>query len=320
MEESSAAAAAVVETNNATEQSSVPSMAVEASKEVATSADQPPPAAIASKQPADKKAPPTPSAGGATGKENNKAPSSASNNIEFEPPAACIRRLLKQALPQSTNVSKDSLAAISRASGIFVLYLTACANDVAREGRRTTIVAKDVLGALKELDFEEFVPLMEQFLEGHRKEESKKKEEKERIKKAKEDNTNTTEGDSQVRDGNTGKFAAGATKDGAGDAAVAENFHHRLSPCGDKKTLGDGENKKDGTTNEEVAAAAAKTNNDDTTMAEPDKSESKSEPSTSAVSEAAQEAAGDNKHARDEGEAEKNEGEPSPKKPKEGEE
>ena len=92
-------------------------------------------------------------------------PSSSSQNIEFEPPAACIRRLLKQALPKSTNVSKDSLAAISRASGIFVLYLTACANDVAREGKRTTIVAKDVLAALKELEFDDFVPLMEKFLE-----------------------------------------------------------------------------------------------------------------------------------------------------------
>merc|ERR1719343_361908 len=107
------------------------------------------------------------------------APSSSSSspaNIEFEPPAACIRRLLKQALPKSTNVSRDSLAAISRASGIFVLYLTACANDVAREGRRSTIVAKDVLGALKELEFGDFVPLLERFLEVHRREERSKKE------------------------------------------------------------------------------------------------------------------------------------------------
>jgi len=98
--------------------------------------------------------------------ENNSttAANKPNANVEFEPPMACIRRLLKQVLPKSTNVSKDSLATISRASGIFVLYLTACANDVAREGRRTTIVAKDVMGALKELEFEEFVPLMEKFL------------------------------------------------------------------------------------------------------------------------------------------------------------
>lgn len=104
--------------------------------------------------------------GAPTTNENNSttAANKPNANVEFEPPMACIRRLLKQVLPKSTNVSKDSLATISRASGIFVLYLTACANDVAREGRRTTIVAKDVMGALKELEFEEFVPLMEKFL------------------------------------------------------------------------------------------------------------------------------------------------------------
>ena len=103
--------------------------------------------------------------GAPTTNENNSSTANKPNaNVEFEPPMACIRRLLKQVLPKSTNVSKDSLATISRASGIFVLYLTACANDVAREGRRTTIVAKDVMGALKELEFEEFVPLMEKFL------------------------------------------------------------------------------------------------------------------------------------------------------------
>lgn len=72
-----------------------------------------------------------------------------SETTEFEPPTACIRRLLKNALPKSTNVSKDSAAAITRACGIFVLYLTSCANDLAREGRRTTVSAKDVLGALQ---------------------------------------------------------------------------------------------------------------------------------------------------------------------------
>jgi len=101
---------------------------------------------------------------GAPNENNSTAANKPNANVEFEPPMACIRRLLKQVLPKSTNVSKDSLATISRASGIFVLYLTACANDVAREGRRTTIVAKDVMGALKELEFEEFVPLMEKFL------------------------------------------------------------------------------------------------------------------------------------------------------------
>ncbi|ACI65003.1 predicted protein, partial [Thalassiosira pseudonana CCMP1335] len=111
-------------------------------------------------------------------------------------PQACIRRLLKNALPKSTNVSKDSVAALSRACGIFVLYLTACCNDVAKDSRRTTISASDVMGALKELDFEEFAPQMEKFLEHHRQEEKDRKEEKERLKGL------TATKDTEAKDGN----------------------------------------------------------------------------------------------------------------------
>ena len=142
------------------------------------SADAPPPGPM----PPPDKLPGSAAAAAAPSSSSNNNNSTNGGNIEFEPPAACIRRLLKQSLPKSTNVSKDSLSAISRASGIFVLYLTACANDVAREGRRTTIVAKDVLGALGELDFADFLPAMEAFLEGHRRDERCKKEEKELIK------------------------------------------------------------------------------------------------------------------------------------------
>jgi histone H3/H4 len=80
--------------------------------------------------------------------------------IEFEPPLACIRRILKNALPASTNVGKDASAAFTRASGIFIIYLTACANDFARENKRQTITANDVLAAIKVCTrYSEFVPL-----------------------------------------------------------------------------------------------------------------------------------------------------------------
>jgi histone H3/H4 len=67
---------------------------------------------------------------------------------EFEPPLACVRRILKHALPSSTNVGKDASAVFARASGIFIIYVTACANDFARENKRQTITANDVLAAV----------------------------------------------------------------------------------------------------------------------------------------------------------------------------
>lgn len=98
---------------------------------------------MATKAPADSPAkdPATPKADEAT-----KGPPSA---IEFEPPLACVRRILKNSLPSSTNVGKDASAAFARASGIFIIYLTACANDFARENRRQTITANDVMAAIK---------------------------------------------------------------------------------------------------------------------------------------------------------------------------
>jgi histone H3/H4 len=69
--------------------------------------------------------------------------------VEFEPPLACIRRILKNTLPSSTNVGKDASSAFARACGIFIIYLTACANDFARENKRQTITANDVLAAIK---------------------------------------------------------------------------------------------------------------------------------------------------------------------------
>ena len=69
--------------------------------------------------------------------------------VEFEPPVACVRRILKNTLHKHTNVGKDSVTAFARAGGIFIIYLTACANDFARENRRQTITANDVLAAIK---------------------------------------------------------------------------------------------------------------------------------------------------------------------------
>ncbi|OEU15310.1 hypothetical protein FRACYDRAFT_164395, partial [Fragilariopsis cylindrus CCMP1102] len=91
-------------------------------------------------------------------------------------PVACVRRILKKTLPSSSNVGKDAVAAFARASGIFIIYLTACANDFARENRRQTITANDVLAAIKELEFDEFSPELTSFLEGYREAEKNKKD------------------------------------------------------------------------------------------------------------------------------------------------
>jgi len=88
---------------------------------------------------------------------------------DFEPPAACVHRVLKQALSNSDNVlmTQDARRFIVRAVGIFIFYITHGANDFSRESKRQTIYTQDILNALKELGFEDFEKPLEEFLEGN---------------------------------------------------------------------------------------------------------------------------------------------------------
>ena len=88
---------------------------------------------------------------------------------EFEPPQACIARIMKNALPENVQVTKDARAAFTRAAGIFIFYLTNCANEFSRDAKRQTITTNDVLNALKELEFDDFEQPLAEFLEKYRK-------------------------------------------------------------------------------------------------------------------------------------------------------
>ncbi|KAH8056257.1 DNA-directed DNA polymerase [Aureococcus anophagefferens] len=71
----------------------------------------------------------------------------AAATVDFEPPAACINRIVKAALPDSTQVTREAKTAFAKAAGIFIIYLTTCANDVCKDKKRQTVSAADVLQA-----------------------------------------------------------------------------------------------------------------------------------------------------------------------------
>ena len=58
---------------------------------------------------------------------------------------ACVQRVIKSVLPESAQIGKDAKAAFARSAGIFILYLTACANDFCKDAKRQTISAQDVM-------------------------------------------------------------------------------------------------------------------------------------------------------------------------------
>ncbi|CAN0078201.1 unnamed protein product [Ectocarpus sp. 12 AP-2014] len=97
---------------------------------------------------------------------------------EFEPPQACVQRVIKSVLPDNVQIGKDAKAAFSRSAGIFIMYLTACANDFCREAKRQTISAQDVMQAIKELEFGELEEPLKEYLDQYRREASAKKQSK----------------------------------------------------------------------------------------------------------------------------------------------
>jgi len=91
-------------------------------------------------------------------------PKAAAALPDFEPPAASVNRIVKAALPENCQITKEAKAAFSKAAGIFIVYLTSCANDFCRESKRSTISSADIAAALKELEFHDLAGPLEDFL------------------------------------------------------------------------------------------------------------------------------------------------------------
>ncbi|KAH8092022.1 DNA-directed DNA polymerase [Aureococcus anophagefferens] len=102
----------------------------------------------------------------------------AAATVDFEPPAACINRIVKAALPDSTQVTREAKTAFAKAAGIFIIYLTTCANDVCKDKKRQTVSAADVLQAFAELELEEMKDTLQDFLAHFRQAEGTKRKDK----------------------------------------------------------------------------------------------------------------------------------------------
>lgn len=110
-------------------------------------------------------------------------------------PNAVITRIIKEALPDGVNVSKEARRAISQAASVFVLYATSCANNFAMKAKRKTLNAGDVMAAMEEMEFERFLQPLREALEAYKKGQKGKKEASEQKKKDKEKKNDVEESD-----------------------------------------------------------------------------------------------------------------------------
>jgi DNA polymerase epsilon subunit 3 len=135
----------------------------------------------AAAKPKKKKAAPKPKDKDASAKPEKKETAvtkGGDKDKEFEVPLAAINKILKASLPEGAICSKDAKSAFSKAAGIFVLYITACANDMAKGHKRQTINAQDIMNALTELGYSSFLPHLDATLEKMKQEAASRKSQK----------------------------------------------------------------------------------------------------------------------------------------------
>lgn len=67
---------------------------------------------------------------------------------------------------RNANISKEALTGFAECGRVFISYITDAANDVCRDAKRSTVTGDDVLQALRNVAFEEFIEPLTSQLEG----------------------------------------------------------------------------------------------------------------------------------------------------------
>lgn len=76
-------------------------------------------------------------------------------------PRSIVTRLAKGVLPQNTNIQKDAVLALTKGATVFINYLCTAANENAVKANKKTIMPKDVLEAISQLELDEFGPRLQ---------------------------------------------------------------------------------------------------------------------------------------------------------------
>nr|CDS26081.1 DNA polymerase epsilon subunit 3 [Hymenolepis microstoma] len=85
-------------------------------------------------------------------------------------PYAVIMRIVKEAFPEDSNVivSREARSALSKAASSFVLCVSTMASAHCEAGKRKTLAASDIIGALRDMQFGHFESPLLQFIENYR--------------------------------------------------------------------------------------------------------------------------------------------------------
>ncbi|KAF9908714.1 hypothetical protein BX616_011383 [Lobosporangium transversale] len=79
-----------------------------------------------------------------------------------ELPRAILTRIMKQVLPEGTNIQSNAKLAMAKSTTMFINYLASAANEEALRAGHKIISAAHVLRALEPLDLEDMLPRLEE--------------------------------------------------------------------------------------------------------------------------------------------------------------
>lgn len=168
---------------------------------------------------------------------------SAAEPVEADLPKALLKRLITSKLAEversrggdgarSFQINKDALLAFGEAAKLFIHHLTAAANDNCKDAKRQTISADDVMTALGDLDFGEFVEPLKAELEAFKADNREKNKKKaEAGKKRKPGGGGSGGGGGAEGDGgDAGEAAGGGEEDGDGGDEKRQRGEEELAP------------------------------------------------------------------------------------------
>lgn len=81
-------------------------------------------------------------------------------------PNASITKIVKEGIPENVNVAKDARTALARAAAVFVMYISSHASQEAHKSGRKTMLAQDVVDALRNLEFDQLIEPLNEHLRG----------------------------------------------------------------------------------------------------------------------------------------------------------
>ncbi len=68
---------------------------------------------------------------------------------------------MKEALPKDTKISKEARECVQECVSEFIAFITCEACEITKEEKRKTINGDDILRAMKQLNFEDYIQLVE---------------------------------------------------------------------------------------------------------------------------------------------------------------